>query len=190
MRRRRHTGSTSDHRRCDARAHRSGLPNLAGSCARSDCLSRGGRVSRGSKVVTARSSSVDADGRPTLPKMDRLGGGQVWGRNARVETSGRLGIKHRQRLAAFISAPFLHFRTPFCEPAAPGTPALQLERHKCSRTQTCALPSLRSWTCTNGPSAKRADAAAFEICYRAKLDELLATRVMQVGVQQRGPVLS
>jgi hypothetical protein len=50
--------------------------------------------------------------------MDRLGGGQVWGRNARVETSGRLDIKHRQRLAAFISAPFLHFRTPFCEDAS------------------------------------------------------------------------
>jgi hypothetical protein len=87
--------------------------------------------------MTARSSSVDADRRPTLPKMDRLGGGQVWGRNARVETSGRLDIKHRQRLAAFISAPFLHFRTPFCEPAAPG------RRRFSSSSRNAANPDLR-----------------------------------------------
>jgi hypothetical protein len=80
--------------------------------------------------VIVRSSSVDADRRPTLPKWTALAAAKSGGGTPRVDTSGRLDIKHRQRLAAFISAPFLHFRTPFCEPAAPGTPALQLELQK------------------------------------------------------------
>jgi hypothetical protein len=72
--------------------------------------------------VIARSPSVDADRRPTLPKWTALAAAKSGGGTPRVETSGRLDIKHRQRLAAFISAPFLHFRTPFCEPAAQGEP--------------------------------------------------------------------
>jgi hypothetical protein len=70
--------------------------------------------------MIARSSSLDADRRPALPKWTALAAAKSGGGTPRVETAGRLDIKHRQRLAAFISAPFLHFRTPFCGPAAPG----------------------------------------------------------------------
>ena len=77
--------------------------------------------------MIVRSSSVDADRRPTLPKWTALAAAKSGGGTPQV---GHLDIKHTQRLAAFITAPFLHFRTPFCEPAAPGTPALQLELQK------------------------------------------------------------
>src|SRR5271155_4499039 len=72
--------------------------------------------------------------------MDRLGGGQVWGRNAPGRDPRTPPIKHRQRLTAFISAPFFHFRTPFCEPAATGTPALQLERQICGEPRLAHYP--------------------------------------------------
>ena len=73
--------------------------------------------------MIAPTASVDADTPPTLPKWTALAAAKSGGGTPRVETSGRLHTKHRQRLAAFISAPFLHFRTPFCEPSRPATRA-------------------------------------------------------------------
>jgi hypothetical protein len=69
-------------------------------------------------------------------KWTALAAAKSGGGTPGAETSGRLDIKHRQRLAAFISAPFLHFRTPFCEPAALGAGASARGEHRLADTQS------------------------------------------------------
>ena len=90
--------------------------------------------------MIARSSSIDADRRPTLPKWTALAAAKSGGGTPRVETSGRLDIKHRQRLAAFISAPLFAFSHAVLRAGCTGDAGASARAPEMRRTQTCGYP--------------------------------------------------
>ena len=163
MRRHRHTDRQFDHRRCGARAGRSGR-NLRDRASVAIVMAPAATpVAKRPRLARSKSCNCPQF-QVLMPVLDSLSqNGPPWrrpslGRSAPVGTSGRFGIKHGQRLAAFISAPLLHFRTSFCEPAA-GTSAVNPDL-RITRSQK-AICSDASACCSGG-----AQRPAYRECLR------------------------
>src|SRR5271163_1968173 len=77
------------------------------------------------------------------PKMDRLGGGQVWGRNAPGRDLGTVRHKAQTAPRGFHFCAVFAFSHAVLRAGGAGDADASARAPEMRRTKTCALPSLR-----------------------------------------------